>query len=112
MNLQVIDALGIRVKTFALGTAQGGWVTVRMALLAPEKVGDTVASTLGNEDYLKPGVPFQITGAIPLGTSMDYESERSRRLGCLDAIAITTPFLEQWTRRVPHRCRSRGAEVY
>lgn len=32
---------------------------------------------------------------------MDYESERSRRLGCWDAIAITTPFIEQWTRHAP-----------
>lgn len=30
---------------------------------------------------------------------MDYESERSRRLGCWDAIAITTPFIERWTTR-------------
>lgn len=38
MNLQVLDALNITGKTFVLGTSQGGWVTVRMALLAPEKV--------------------------------------------------------------------------
>lgn len=37
MNLQVLDALGIE-KAFVLGTSQGGWITVRMALLAPEKV--------------------------------------------------------------------------
>jgi len=37
MNLQVLAALGID-KWFALGTSQGGWVTVRMALLAPDKV--------------------------------------------------------------------------
>lgn len=39
MNLQVVDALGIKGKIFALGTSQGGWVTVRMALLAPKRVG-------------------------------------------------------------------------
>jgi pimeloyl-ACP methyl ester carboxylesterase len=40
MNLQVLDALGID-KAFVLGTSQGGWITVRMALLRPEKVGHT-----------------------------------------------------------------------
>jgi pimeloyl-ACP methyl ester carboxylesterase len=33
MNLQVMSALGIN-KAFVLGTSQGGWITVRMALLA------------------------------------------------------------------------------
>lgn len=37
MALQVMDALGIQ-KAFALGTSQGGWVVVRMALVAPERV--------------------------------------------------------------------------
>lgn len=37
MNLQVMDALGIK-KAFVLGTSQGGWITARMALLAPERV--------------------------------------------------------------------------
>ena len=37
MTLQVLEALGIE-RWFALGTSQGGWVVVRMALLAPEKV--------------------------------------------------------------------------
>jgi pimeloyl-ACP methyl ester carboxylesterase len=37
MNLQVMEELGVE-KAFVLGTSQGGWVTVRMALLAPEKV--------------------------------------------------------------------------
>jgi len=36
MNIQVLDALGIE-KAFVLGTSQGGWITVRMALLRPEK---------------------------------------------------------------------------
>jgi pimeloyl-ACP methyl ester carboxylesterase len=47
MNLQVMKALGIK-KAFVLGTSQGGWITVRMALLGPDK----------------------IEGIIPLGTSM------------------------------------------
>jgi pimeloyl-ACP methyl ester carboxylesterase len=37
MNLQVLDAMGIE-KAFVLGTSQGGWVTVQMALMRPEKV--------------------------------------------------------------------------
>lgn len=37
MALQVMDAFGIK-KAFALGTSQGGWMVVRMALLAPERV--------------------------------------------------------------------------
>jgi len=37
MALQVMEALGVQ-KAFVLGTSQGGWVVVRLALLAPEKV--------------------------------------------------------------------------
>lgn len=37
MALQAMEALGVS-KAFALGTSQGGWMVVRMALLAPEKV--------------------------------------------------------------------------
>jgi pimeloyl-ACP methyl ester carboxylesterase len=37
MNLQVMDVLGVKMA-FVLGTSQGGWITVRMALLAPDKV--------------------------------------------------------------------------
>ena len=37
MNLQVMEALGVN-KAFVLGTSQGGWITVRMALLAPDRV--------------------------------------------------------------------------
>ncbi|KAJ5197737.1 uncharacterized protein N7498_006854 [Penicillium cinerascens] len=74
MNLQVLDALGID-RAFVLGTSQGGWITVQMALLQPEK----------------------IIGIIPLGTSMDCESERSRQLQCWDGPAIVTGFVNQWT---------------
>ncbi|KAF1938086.1 alpha/beta-hydrolase [Clathrospora elynae] len=64
MNLQVMEKLGVD-KAFVLGTSQGGWITVRMALLAPEK----------------------ILGIVPLGTSLDFESERSRALGCWSCLA-------------------------
>lgn len=45
MALQVMDALGIN-KAFALGTSQGGWIVVRMALLAPEKVSPSLVCPL------------------------------------------------------------------
>lgn len=46
MNLQVLAALGINGNIFVVGTSQGGWVTVRMALLAPEKVSKLLLSSL------------------------------------------------------------------
>ena len=70
-NLQVLDALGIP-EAFVLGTSQGGWVAARMAMLAPHTV----------------------KGIIPLGTSMDFESQRSRDLGCWDGIAFCTPAID------------------
>ncbi|KAK5069093.1 hypothetical protein LTR16_009560, partial [Cryomyces antarcticus] len=75
MNVQVLEALGIKGKIFVLGTSQGGWITVRMALVAPDK----------------------ITGIIPLGTSMDYESERTRKLGCWDGYEACTGPINEWT---------------
>lgn len=70
-NLQVLEALGIR-EAFVLGTSQGGWIAARMAILAP-------------------GV---VKGIVPLGTSMDFESQRSRDLGCWDGIAFCTPAID------------------
>jgi pimeloyl-ACP methyl ester carboxylesterase len=67
-NLQLLDVLNIR-EAFVLGTSQGGWVAARMAMLAPDR----------------------IKGIVPLGTSMDYESQRSRDLGCWDGIEFCTP---------------------
>jgi pimeloyl-ACP methyl ester carboxylesterase len=74
MNLQVMDALSIP-HAFVLGTSQGGWITVRMALLSPSR----------------------ISGIIPLGTSMDFESERTRALGCWDGIEACTGPINDWT---------------
>ncbi|KAI4215890.1 MAG: hypothetical protein LQ351_001878 [Letrouitia transgressa] len=74
MNVQVLEVLGIE-KAFVLGTSQGGWVTVRMALVAPER----------------------IAGIIPLGTSMDYESERTRSLGCWDGPNNLIGSIDAWT---------------
>ncbi|KAL4975579.1 Alpha/Beta hydrolase protein [Aspergillus desertorum] len=78
MNLQVLEALGID-KAFVLGTSQGGWITVMMALLRPDK----------------------ILGIIPLGTSLDSESEKTRQLGCWNGPNLLTPFVKQWTTDEP-----------
>ncbi|GLB10709.1 hypothetical protein AtubIFM57258_007118 [Aspergillus tubingensis] len=81
MNLQVLDALNITGRIFVLGTSQGGWQTVRMALLAPERVA----------------------GIIPIGTSFDAETARSIKLGCRDAKETLTPIIEdlQCIKRTP-----------
>lgn len=70
-NLQVLEALGIS-EAFVLGTSQGGWITARMAILAPATV----------------------KGIIPLGTSMDFESQRSRDLGCWNGVDFCTPSID------------------
>jgi pimeloyl-ACP methyl ester carboxylesterase len=70
-NVQALGALGIR-EAFVLGTSQGGWVAARMAMLAPGTV----------------------KGIVPLGTSMDSESQRSRDLGCWDGISFCTPAID------------------
>ncbi|MDP5185136.1 alpha/beta hydrolase [Blastococcus sp. BMG 814] len=69
--LQVLDALGIP-DAFVLGTSQGGWIAARMAMLAPGTV----------------------KGIIPLGTSMDFESQRSRELGCWNGVEFCTPAID------------------
>lgn len=74
MNLQVLDALNIPGKVFVLGSSQGGWMTAQMALLAPDRVA----------------------GIIPIGTSMDSESERSQRLGCWNAQAALSAPINNW----------------
>lgn len=70
-NLQVLEKLGIS-SAFVLGTSQGGWIAVRMAILAPDA----------------------IRGIIPLGTSLDYESTASRDLGCWIADDFCNPLIE------------------
>lgn len=52
MNLQVLEKLEIKGKVFVLGTSQGGWQTVRMALLAPERVSDGLHPNLSRADQL------------------------------------------------------------
>ncbi|USW58482.1 Putative epoxide hydrolase, serine aminopeptidase, S33, alpha/Beta hydrolase [Septoria linicola] len=75
MNLQVLDALKITGKIFVLGTSQGGWITVRMALLAPNK----------------------IAGIIPLGTSLNNENPHTVSLGCWDGPALLKDNISAWT---------------
>jgi len=79
MNLQVLDALKITGKIFVLGTSQGGWITVRMALLAPEK----------------------IAGIIPLGTSLNNENPQTVALGCWDGPALLKDNISAWTTNTP-----------
>lgn len=78
MSLQVMEALGVQ-SAFALGTSQGGFMVVRMALLAPKK----------------------IKGLLLLGTSMDYESSDSREKGCWDPKTQLAPFYEKWSVPTP-----------
>ncbi|KAL4968346.1 alpha/beta fold hydrolase [Aspergillus stella-maris] len=78
MNLQVLESLGIQ-KAFALGTSQGGWVVVMMALLRPDL----------------------IEGILPLGTSLDSESERTRALHCWDGVGLLKPFITFWSVSTP-----------
>lgn len=43
----------------------------------------------------------QIQGIVPLGTSMDYESERTRKLGCWDCAAAAAMLMALTTSKVP-----------
>lgn len=45
--------------------------------------------------------PDRIEGIIPLGTSMDFESERTRKLGCWDGVAACTGPIDKWTTTQP-----------
>jgi len=78
MNMQVLDALGIK-KAFVLGTSQGGWICARMALVGGDR----------------------IEGIIPLGTSMDNESARTRQLGCWDGYGACGPSIKEFTVNEP-----------
>ncbi|KAL8703086.1 MAG: hypothetical protein Q9201_003723 [Fulgogasparrea decipioides] len=45
--------------------------------------------------------PDKIEGIIPLGTSLDYESERARSLGCWDGPSVLTGSIDAWTSKTP-----------
>ncbi|KAL1305137.1 hypothetical protein AAFC00_002062 [Neodothiora populina] len=72
VNLQVLEQLGLKAGYVPVGTSQGGFVAVRMALLAPQSV----------------------LGIVLLGTSLDYESERTMKLRCWDAGKILTGIID------------------
>ena len=93
MITQAMSALGID-KYFLLGTSQGGWIVARVALLAPSKVCDHFPKFLTNKH---PSIITQVLGIVPVGTSMDYESERSIKLGCWTLRPIGIPLIEKWT---------------
>ncbi|KAL8978367.1 MAG: hypothetical protein Q9177_006421, partial [Variospora cf. flavescens] len=97
MNLQVMEALGVK-KAFVLGTSQGGWITVRMALLAPDKQR---LSSPSRTHSASNSSTAQIQGIIPVGTSLDYESERTRSLGCWDGPSLLTGNIDAWTSKQP-----------
>ncbi|KAG6010804.1 hypothetical protein E4U21_004192 [Claviceps maximensis] len=78
MALQVMDALHIK-QAFALGCSQGGFIIVRIALLAPDR----------------------ILGLLLLGTSMDCESAASRAKGCWDPQTLLVPFYDKWCSATP-----------
>lgn len=42
-------------------------------------------------------IPEQVKGAIIVGTSMDYESERSRKLGCWDIAPVGDALISGWS---------------
>lgn len=48
MTLQLLDELKVD-KFFALGTSQGGWIVMRLALLAPQRVSVSMDSSWRNE---------------------------------------------------------------
>lgn len=75
MNWQVLDAIGVKGKVFAAGTSQGGWIIVQMYLLQPDR----------------------ISGLMPLGTSMDYESDRSRSNGNFNAFEVLEGPIQDFT---------------
>ncbi|KAJ3822205.1 Alpha/Beta hydrolase protein [Lentinula raphanica] len=78
MTLQLMDNLGIN-NAFASGASQGAWIVVRMALLAPDK----------------------ILGLVLTGTSMDSESEESRKTGAWDPHQLLSPLIEEWSSATP-----------
>jgi len=71
---QVMEALSIE-KWWVVGTAQGGWIAPRMALLAGDK----------------------IRGIVIMGTSQDSESAASREVGCWDGNSVFDPLISAWS---------------
>ncbi|KAJ3969235.1 Alpha/Beta hydrolase protein [Lentinula raphanica] len=77
--LQVMDHLGIQ-NAFVFGASHGGWIVARMALLAPDR----------------------ILGLMLTGTSMDCESDESRKKGAWNTDQLQLSALtEKWYSATP-----------
>lgn len=84
MALQVMDQLGVK-QAFALGTSQGGWIVVRMALLAPERVCPAFSSfhlSIFPSFYLAFLPPFRLSAFPPFRLSAFYPSALSHFVVC------------------------------
>ncbi|KAI7202134.1 alpha/beta-hydrolase [Hortaea werneckii] len=96
MNLIAIELLG-HGQTRTKAEHFTYWDTAIMNLQVLEKLGmcggGKKVFVLGTSQ----GGWITISGIIPLGTSMDYESERTRKLGCWDAPTGLTPTINACT---------------
>lgn len=104
--LEVMSKLGVE-KAFVLGTSQGGWMIVRMALLAPERVSSIKVPNCSMATFfncifeLLANHETQILGLIPLGTSMDAETTESQSKGCWNPVPLLQPFVDSWSSDTP-----------
>ncbi|KAI7151170.1 alpha/beta-hydrolase [Hortaea werneckii] len=96
MNLIAIELLG-HGQTRTKAEHFTYWDTAIMNVQVLEKLGmcddGKKVFVLGTSQ----GGWITILGIIPLGTSMDYESERTRKLGCWDAPTGLTPTINACT---------------
>ncbi|KAI7527072.1 alpha/beta-hydrolase [Hortaea werneckii] len=96
MNLIAIELLG-HGQTRTKAEHFTYWDTAIMNVQVLEKLGmcgdGKKVFVLGTSQ----GGWITISGIIPLGTSMDYESERTRKLGCWDAPTGLTPTINACT---------------
>jgi pimeloyl-ACP methyl ester carboxylesterase len=109
MNLQVMEALGVK-KAFVLGTSQGGWITVRMALLAPDKVSCSIVEDPHLEsEYDLPRRGFHLTisprskASSPLGPpwTMSLNARESSDAGMASRPAQAPSMPGQPTSQLP-----------
>ncbi|KAI7163234.1 alpha/beta-hydrolase [Hortaea werneckii] len=96
MNLIAIELLG-HGQTRTKAEHFTYWDTAIMNVQVLEKL-DMCGN--GKEVFVlgtSQGGWITISGIVPLGTSMDYESERTRKLGCWDAPTGLTPTINACT---------------
>ncbi|KIW97802.1 uncharacterized protein Z519_01386 [Cladophialophora bantiana CBS 173.52] len=96
MNLLAIELLG-HGQTRTKSENFTYWDTAIMNIQVMEALGIPKAFVLGTSQ----GGWITIQGIIPLGTSLDYESERTRKLGCWDGVAACTGPIDMWTTKTP-----------